>query len=72
MAAFASIPLVAQTDVLSIVSLLFFFSLFIGILVWLVVGNRNGRFTRDARLPLMDDQTVMDDRTRSPKEHRNG
>jgi cbb3-type cytochrome oxidase subunit 3 len=72
MAAFASIPLVAQTDVLSIVSLLFFFSLFIGILVWLVVGNKNGRFTRDARLPLMDDQTVMDDRTRTSKEQRNG
>ncbi len=49
------LPTLAETSVLAIVSLLFFFSLFLGILAWLVIANKSGRFERDARIPLEDE-----------------
>jgi cbb3-type cytochrome oxidase subunit 3 len=50
--------LVLASDASSIpatLSLLFFFGLFLAIILWVAVGNRNGRFTRDARIPLEDE-----------------
>ncbi|MDZ4755618.1 MAG: hypothetical protein SGJ11_14115 [Phycisphaerae bacterium] len=61
----------AESTVGSIVSLLFFVSLFVGILVWLVVANRNGRFARDARLPLSEIEPIATS-TAKRKEHTNG
>lgn len=43
------------TSIPATVSLLFFFGLFLAILLWVAFGNRNGRFTRDSRIPLQDD-----------------
>lgn len=50
--------ILAETHYLSIVSLLFFFALFVGILVWIMVVARTGRWTRDARMPLDDHNPV--------------
>ena len=47
--------ILAETSVPAMVSLFFFLALFLGILVWVTVGNRHGRFTRDSRIPLQDD-----------------
>lgn len=52
--------LVGETSLPAVISLLFFLTLFLGILLWLVVANKSGRFTRDARIPLEDE----------PVEHR--
>jgi cbb3-type cytochrome oxidase subunit 3 len=45
----------AATSIPAVVSLLFFLCLFLGILLWVAFGNRHGRFTRDARIPLEDE-----------------
>jgi cbb3-type cytochrome oxidase subunit 3 len=47
--------LLGETSIAAVVSLLFFFTLFLGILAWLVIANRSGRFARDARIPLEDE-----------------
>lgn len=47
--------LVAETSIPAMVSLFFFLGLFLAILLWVILGNRNGRFTRDARIPLEDE-----------------
>lgn len=60
--------LLAETHLWSIVSLLFFFALFLGILVWIVVVGRTGRWRRDARMPL-DDVHPVEPRTSDDSPH---
>lgn len=62
--------LIAETSIPAVVSLLFFFSLFLGILGWLVIANKSGRFARDARIPLEDDPVEL--RKGLAKEHPHG
>ncbi|MFO0826826.1 MAG: cbb3-type cytochrome c oxidase subunit 3 [Phycisphaerales bacterium] len=63
--------LLAETSIAAIVSLLFFFSLFIGIIVWLIVTGKTGRWARDARMPL-DDVHPVEPRYDAGQEKRNG
>ncbi|MBL9148455.1 MAG: cbb3-type cytochrome c oxidase subunit 3 [Phycisphaerae bacterium] len=63
--------ILAETSIPAVVSLLFFFSLFIGILIWLYVAGRNGRWARDARMPL-DDVNPVEPRIRQSQEKSNG
>ncbi len=55
-----TVPVLAESTIGSILSLLFFFGLFLGILAWVMFGNRSGRFTRDANIPLDDGEPVSD------------
>ncbi|MDZ4830644.1 MAG: cbb3-type cytochrome c oxidase subunit 3 [Phycisphaerae bacterium] len=50
--------LLAETSFGAIASLLIFFAMFIGIVVWILVAGRSGRWARDARIPLDDDKPV--------------
>lgn len=61
----------AETSVAAVVSLLFFFALFIGILVWLFVTGKTGRWARDARMPL-DDTNPVEPRIVHSKDKNNG
>lgn len=60
-----SSTLLAETSVAAVVSLLFFFSLFVGIVVWVLMTGKSGRWKRDARMPLDDDDST----SRQDKDH---
>jgi cbb3-type cytochrome oxidase subunit 3 len=62
-----------ETSIAAVASLLFFFTLFLGILAWLVIANKSGRFARDARIPL-EDEPVEERGARRPlgKEQTHG
>ncbi len=52
-----------------VASTVFFFTLFVGIIVWLIVTGRSGRWSRDARMPLDDVHPVE---PRTPPGERGG
>lgn len=55
-----------MSSVLPVVSLLFFFGLFIGVLLWLAL-TRKSRWDADARIPLDDGPDPVTPRRASPE-----
>lgn len=65
----AASVMLAESSFWPVLSTLFFFALFIGIIVWLLVTGRSGRWSRDARMPLDDVHPVE---PRTPPSSRGG
>jgi cbb3-type cytochrome oxidase subunit 3 len=66
------LPILAETAIIPTISTVVLFAFFIGILLWLILAGRDGRYARDARLPLDDSTAAGSTSGAGQKDHDHG